>query len=91
MKRIATILASSALLVLSPAMAQAQAAKESAPKSAGADASGGLAPSSVGKPARTVGGATRGVKKVDPKDQQPTAAKEKSEYPKAAAAATTAK
>ncbi|MBK7017298.1 MAG: hypothetical protein IPH39_17390 [Sulfuritalea sp.] len=89
MKRIATIFASSALLALSPAIAQT--AKESVPKAAGADASGGLAPTSVGKPARTVGGATRGVKKSEPKDQQPAGAKEKSEDPKAAAAATTAK
>lgn len=91
MKRIATILASSALLVLSPAIAQAQTAKESAPQAGSTNASGGLAPTSVGKPARTVGGATRGVKKGDPKDQQPTAAKEKSEDPKTAPAAATAK
>ncbi len=91
MKRIATIFASSTLLALSPAIAQAQTAKESVPKAAGVDASGGLAPASVGKPAKTVGGATRGVKKGDPKDQQPAAAKEKSEDTKAAATAATAK
>ena len=86
MKRIATIFASSALLALSPAIAQT--AKESVPKAAGADASGGLAPTSVGKPPRTEGGATPRLKKSQPNDQQPPGAKEKSEDPKAAAATT---
>ncbi|MBI5110022.1 MAG: hypothetical protein HZA62_14900 [Rhodocyclales bacterium] len=92
MKQIVTILTSSVLLALLPSMAQAQTqtVKEPAPQSGSADA-GGLAGASVGKPAKTVGGATRGVKKnADGKDPS-AAAKEKAEESKPAPAAATSK
>ncbi len=91
MKKIVTIVTSSVLLVLLPSISQAQSAKESAPQPTAADTSGGLAAAAAGKPAKTVGGATRGVKKnADGKEQAPVA-KEKAEEAKPAAAATTSK
>ena len=91
MKNIVTVVTSSVVLALLPAIAQAQTTKEPAPQSAATDTSSGLAAASVGKPAKTVGGATRGVKKnVDGKDQ-PAAAKEKAEETKSAPAAATSK
>ena len=91
MKKIVTIVTSSVLLALLPSIAQAQTAKEPAPQSAATDTSSGLAAAAAGKPAKTVGGATRGVKKnADGKEQAPVA-KEKAEEAKPAAAATTSK
>ena len=77
MKKIVTILTSSALLALLPSITQAQTGKEAAPQSGAADTSGGLAAAAAGKPAKTVGGATRGVKKNADGKEQPAAAKEK--------------
>jgi hypothetical protein len=91
MKKIVTIVTSSVLLALLPSIAQAQTAKEPAPQSAATDTSSGLAAAAAGKPAKTVGGATRGVKKnADGKDQ-PAAAKEKSDDVKPVPAAATSK
>jgi hypothetical protein len=77
MKKIVTIVTSSALLALLPAITQAQTGKEAAPQSGAADTSGGLAAAAAGKPAKTVGGATRGVKKNADGKEQPAVAKEK--------------
>ncbi len=91
MKKIVTIVTSSVLLALLPSISQAQSAKESAPQSGSADTSGGLAAAAAGKPAKTVGGATRGVKKNADGKNQSAAAKDKAEEAKPAPAAATSK
>jgi hypothetical protein len=77
MKKIVTIVTSSVLLALLPSITQAQTGKEAAPQAGSADTSGGLAAAAAGKPAKTVGGATRGVKKNADGKEQPAVAKEK--------------
>lgn len=88
MKNIVTILTSSALLAMLPFVAQAQTVKESTTQSGTADNAGGLAGATVGKPAKTVGGATRGVKKNTDGKEQPAPAKEKADDVKPAPAAS---
>ncbi|MBI5898218.1 MAG: hypothetical protein HZB40_03215 [Rhodocyclales bacterium] len=68
--KVLAIVASCAVLASASVLAQTTpaAGKDAAP--AGADASTGLAPSAMGKPTKTVGGATRSVKKNPPADDQ---------------------
>ncbi len=54
---------------------------------ASADSSAGLAPAAVGKPTKTVGGATRSVKKNTPADDQAKTKAEASEAKQDAPAA----